>query len=188
MEQIEIPELFNKWAIKWLRKLNKEKVKERTTINKSLQDLYNDIQKQIDNLLRLRLKGLVDDDEYTHQKEVLLLEKKEVKGKLENTDKRANNWLELSEKTFHFATYARYWFINGTNEQKRGILQTLGSNLTLKDQKVLINLDKPLVILKNFKENEAKSLEKLEHIESVDLLGNIEVYATQFPNWLSRSV
>ena len=44
------------------------------------------------------------------------------------------------------------------------------------------------MILKNFKENEAESLEKLEHIESVDLLGNIEAYATQFPNWLSTLV
>lgn len=184
LEQIEIPEKFNQWAIKWLQKLNKEEVKERTNINKSLQSFYNDTQKQIYNLLHLRIKGLIDDEEYAHQKEVLLLEKKEVKDKLENTDKRANKWLELSEKTFHFATYARYWFVNGTNEQKRGILQTLGSNLTLNDQKVLINLDEPFMILKKFKENEAKSLEKLEHIESVDLLGNIEAYATQFPNWL----
>ena len=47
---------------------------------------------------------------------------------------------ENVEKGFNFATYGRIWFIEGDYETKRDILFSLGSNLTLKDGKVHLNV------------------------------------------------
>jgi hypothetical protein len=57
----------------------------------------------------------------------ILLEQQQVRRNLQETDKRADNWLELTEKTFNFACYARYWFANAkSSQQKREILAANG--------------------------------------------------------------
>lgn len=169
LQQITIPEKFTKWALAWLRKLHKEEVKERTTINDNFQKLYNDVQKQIDDLLTLRLKQMIDDEEYQRKKELLLLEKKEIKQKLENSDKRADDWLDLCERTYKFATYATVWFDKGTNQQKREILHALGSNLVLDKQNLSLNQRKPFAILAGNKEKVEILTETFEPEELLDL-------------------
>jgi len=62
---------------------------------------------------------------------------------------RQDRWLETSERFFNFATHARHWFVEGDMQQKREILSTLGSNLTLKDKKLSINAPKPFLVLKD---------------------------------------
>lgn len=52
----------------------------------------------------------------------------------------SDDWQEDVDKGFNFATYGRIWFIEGDYETKRDILFSLGSNLTLKDGKVHLNV------------------------------------------------
>lgn len=61
-----------------------------------------------------------------------------MKGKLRKTENRAENWIELTEKTFDFATYTRRHFISDDIETKKDIIRGLGSNFILKDRKVAI--------------------------------------------------
>jgi len=42
-------------------------------------------------------------------------------------------WIDLTEKTFNFATNARQAFINGDMHTKKEILMALGQNPTIKD-------------------------------------------------------
>lgn len=165
LSQIEIPQAFSDWAIKWLQKLNGKEISDRTTINKNLQNLYNDIQKQIDNLLDLLLKKLISQIEYQKKKEFLLAEKEELKKKLNSTEERANNWLELTEKTFNFSVNARHWFANGTPDQKRMILKTIGSDIILKDKKISLKQREPFLMIKKMKEENEKDLQKFGHKE-----------------------
>ena len=76
----------------------------------------------------MRLRDLVTDQEYLRQKEELLAEQRRLKEKHEDTEHRGGNWLELSEKTFLFARYARFWFENGSLKDRKLILEALGSN------------------------------------------------------------
>ncbi len=152
LKGIEIPKEFTDWALSWLQKQNNVEIEERSTIQKNLQNLYNDIQKQIDTLLDFLVKGFIEQNEYQRKKDLLLLERQEISKKLKTTEKRADDWLELTEKTFLFATYARVWFAEGTIEQKRTILRTLGTNLILKDKILSLDQHKPFVIMKQMKE------------------------------------
>jgi hypothetical protein len=54
---------------------------------------------------------------------------------------------ERTEKTLIYAHEAREKFEKGTLEEKRTILQEFGSNLLLRDKKLIIEAEKPLVIL-----------------------------------------
>jgi len=83
------------------------------------------------------------DQEYHELKARLLKEKSSLERDLDQQGKGIEEWMELSEKTFQFARYAREWFKKGGPEVKKAILVGLGSNLTLKDQKLAITLHKP---------------------------------------------
>lgn len=61
-----------------------------------------------------------------------------MRDKLRGTEKRADQWLELTEKTFNYATYARSAFLKGDEQKKKEILLTLGSNPILENQKLLV--------------------------------------------------
>ena len=73
----------------------------------------------------------------------------QFKENLRETEGRAEKWLELTEKTFNFATYARVKFNNGTLEEKKEILSALGSNPIIKDQKLAIQAYEWFEVIKN---------------------------------------
>jgi DNA invertase Pin-like site-specific DNA recombinase len=60
---------------------------------------------------------------------------------------RDTGTLELTEDTFRFGAYARFWFREGTPEQRRAILEGLSSNLKLNQKKLLAEPLKPLTFL-----------------------------------------
>jgi prefoldin subunit 5 len=67
------------------------------------------------------------------KKSELQAELANLKQKQRETESRSENWLELAEKTFDFATYARKAFITGNLQTKKQILMSLGQNPTIKD-------------------------------------------------------
>lgn len=150
LERINISEEFKKWAIKYLNEVTDLETKDRNTVIESQQAAYDGCVKRIDNLVRLKISPqntngeLLSDSEFKQQKEILLKEKESLLQKLQHTDNRIDDWLELTEKTFNFACYARQWFSEGNRETKQQILIGIGSNLTLKDGVVDIDLQKPL--------------------------------------------
>ncbi len=153
LAKFTIPESFKDWAIKWLQKEHRNEVKDRTDMKKGLQELDSKVQKQIDELLGLRLRSQIDDAEYEKNKKLLLLEQEQVRRNLQEADKRADNWLELSEKTFNFACYARYWFAHAKNsQQQREILACIGSNLMQKDRILSLYQRKPFKIINGMQE------------------------------------
>ena len=170
LSQIFIPESIKNWAIKILQRENTQEFQDRTMIKNNLQELDRDIQKQIDNLLDSLVKELIAQEEYQNKKEMLLLEQQQVRKKLGETDKRADNWLELSERTFNFACYARYWFAHGSNQEKREILSTLGTNLMIKDRKLLLYQRKPFQILNGMREKIEILLNVYEPDELIDTI------------------
>ena len=78
-------------------------------------------------------------------------EQEKWEGKIKETKHRQHNWLELSEATFNFATYSRFWYAdaiqNNDLQRKREILTTLGSNLTLKDKILHLEAPEPFNII-----------------------------------------
>ena len=57
---------------------------------------------------------------------------------MRETEARAERWLELTEKTFNFATYARKAFLSGGVETKKEILMALGQSAIIKGGKLTI--------------------------------------------------
>ena len=65
-------------------------------------------------------------------------------GRAENTD---TSLLNLARKTLDFQANGIYRFQKGTPQAKRLILQIIGSNLFLKDRKLLLDFKKPFLAI-----------------------------------------
>ncbi len=168
LESFTIPEEFLHWAIEILRKQQMAEEFDRTAILKSQQTNFNSCVQRIDNLLGLFIssqntdKSLLNDDEFKAQKVALMAEKARLEQELRGTERRVNDWFELSEKTFQFATYAQLWFDEGDFEQKTRILRTLGQNLILMNGKLNVQLEKPYHILSEGLKNEILQKARVE--------------------------
>ncbi len=184
LSEIQISEKFKEWALKYLREIHEQEVDDRSHIYQNLQETYNGTQKELDNLLDLRIRELVSDQEYQTKKADLLKEQRKLKENLGDTEDRASKWLELSEKTFNLACYARHWFEKGNLNDKKSILLAIGSDFVLKDRKLDVQLQKPYFILKDAKEHEEKYAERFELPESVVLSPQTRDFAIQNPTWL----
>ena len=149
LTNIHISEEFKNWAIKYLKEENEKEVSSRENIFASQRKAYDSCLKKLENLFQLKISplnsdgSLLSDEEYAKQKAELMKEKARLEEILNDTEGRVEKWLETGEKVFNFARYARYWFKNGSSQEKAQILQALGSNLTLKDKKLLIELKTP---------------------------------------------
>ena len=93
----------------------------------------------------MRLRVSVEPSTYTSDLKVTMTrnkngfdERKRLEKRLQSYDADQEKWAELTKETFNFACHARYWFENGSMEEKTQILEALGENLTIKDRKLCI--------------------------------------------------
>lgn len=92
--------------------------------------------------------SLMTDEEFKSFKAEIEAEKASLEAKLASIAASEDDWLSVAEKSFDFATQARYWFKHGTREQKREIVKNLGLNLKLVNKTFCYDLQKPLLPIK----------------------------------------
>jgi predicted metal-binding protein len=168
LTRISISERFKEWALKYLHEIRKDEAKATEDILALKQKRYENIVKQLDNLLLKYTApenadgSIMTDKDYTGLRTRLLKEKNELEAELNATGRQIEDWVELTEKTFNFARYARIWFAKGDLQTKRTIFACLGSDFILKDGKLALTLRKPFnFIFENLSQAE-KELVRLE--------------------------
>lgn len=180
LKKLEIPTDFKEWALDNLREANKKEISDREAIFGSQRREYDACVRKIDNLIDMRADDQITENEYNKKRQRLLTEKARLKEMLNDTDKRVDSWLEVVEKGFNFAETASEMFSdpNIDEEIKKDIFVSLGSNLTLKDEKLSIEWDFPLSPIKSMA-SEVKAInERLEPPKNVDIKSYMdEIYS-----------
>ena len=100
---------------------------------------------------------------------------------LKETNRRADQWFELTEETFNFAYYARMHFANGDIPKKREIFAKLGSNFVLTNKYLALDLKEEYLA---FTPEYRKRLEALEPDKQRLITLRNAGLAPQNPNWL----
>ncbi|OGE96813.1 MAG: hypothetical protein A3A83_02110 [Candidatus Doudnabacteria bacterium RIFCSPLOWO2_01_FULL_48_57] len=149
IEKITILPEFRKIALDILHRANDEEVEKRSKVYESQHRTLEDIQKQLGELTGMRVRGMLTDEEYMAEKEELQKQQIILKQHTVHTEARVDRWLELTEQTFDFATYAGAKFIHGDIQTKKEIAMALGQNFILKDGKLAYNLHEWFVPIKN---------------------------------------
>jgi site-specific DNA recombinase len=114
-------------------------------LKRSLEQALESCRHSLENLTKLRYRELINDDEFLRQRADLTLEQSKL---LERMTQLGNeNWIEPSRNLFLFSNRAAFWLTHGNPSEKRLILSTVGSNLSLKAKKLSIDVRKPFQIL-----------------------------------------
>ena len=190
LSRAAISDRFRSWAIKQLNEMSDREVSDRNTILDSLQNTYKDCVTRIDNLVRLYTRTdnidgeLLSTDEFKSQKRELMNEKSGLEEKLKDTGDRVSKWVELSERTFNFACYARHWFAYGDTLTKRSILQGIGSNLSLLDKIVRVSDENPIQFIEIARSEEPSIAPKFEPSFQPDTKAQLEAYWSENPSLL----
>ena len=149
LEKLTIPEAFIEWAMKYVRETHEQEAKERELMGQSVETAYQKTQRQIDGLLDLRLRELIGDEEFEAKRKELLQERARLNERRGDGEHNADRWFELVERTLRFAQTARNRFAAGSVDEKRLILETVGSNLLLKDKTLQFEPVAPFKYLQN---------------------------------------
>jgi hypothetical protein len=143
-----LPE-FLQWALDGLNKKNDAEIEDRSKIYEMQHKTLVETQKELDELTKMRYRQLIDDEAFIKERNLLQAKITNLKSKLRETEGRAERWLELTERTFNFATYARKTFLMGGLERKREILMALGKTPIIKNEKLTIEANEWFVPVKN---------------------------------------
>jgi len=142
LKEITISDKFHSWALTQLEKARAERSDSIEKIGPSLQNAVDATSKELENLTRLRLRDLITDNEFVSQRQRLELERLKLQQNLEKL-KQTSSWLEPARLFISLSNRAISWFTAGDVETKRLVLEITGSNLLLKDKKLLIEAAKP---------------------------------------------
>ncbi len=153
LEKYTILPEFLQWALEGLNKKNDTEIEDRSKIYEMRHKSLVETQKELDELTKMRYRQLIDDETFIKEKNTLQDKISQFKENLRETETRADKWLELTEKTFYFAAYARKAFINAKGEKglelKKEILMALGKTPIIKDRKLIIEPNEWFVPIKN---------------------------------------
>ena len=147
LKSLQTSEKYCRWAIKHLKESHELESGTRQSIQETQQAAYNKITRNLDSLMQMRIDGEVDEAEYAKQKSKLLQEKEKYEQLMSDISRRQNQALELSERTFRFICCSRFWLRDGSINDKKEILATLSSNLTLNNKILHIDAPEPFKII-----------------------------------------
>lgn len=140
--EITISPELHAWA---LRQLEASRGTERESLEarrRSLEAALEDASSALTNLTRLRVRGMINDEEFLEQRKELEREERQLQKKLARMAD-GDRWLEPAHLVASFSRRAVSWFREGDKETKRLILESVGSNLELTDKKLSIHAKKP---------------------------------------------
>lgn len=147
LDSITITRNLENWAIGMLQKYREEQSSNNLARTRALQIRAEGVKKEISELVSIRLRGLVTDQEYTEKKRELEDERVKLHEFLEDEDLTFSNVIDRTIEVYQFARRAKEIFQTGDLEVKRDILQFTSSKLVLKDKSLRIEPHKPLFFI-----------------------------------------
>ena len=168
LKKYEVPEDFKAWAIQYLSEVQDDEDVRQKLITDNILKRLTAVKSQLNQLIRLwtslenENRSLLSDEEYQEQRKDLLDQRESLEDEIKESDTIQDEYIELTEKTFNFATYARYWFKEGDSDTKTLILKSLGYNLTLQGKKINFPIQKPFFLVRKSYEDLTAQMVKEE--------------------------
>lgn len=131
---IDISEDFLDWALKYLNEMHEQDQVEFQSKFENVEKAHDGCERQLKELLDIRIKGLITDEEFEQKRMNLTREKNLLKCQLDDPERHTGRGLELAERTCRFAHDLVDRFKNGTIEDRKLIIETVGSNRILRDK------------------------------------------------------
>lgn len=181
---IEYPDPYLGWARRHLTSFHADESATRGVALRSLEQTHDALKQQLRRLTNLRLREILPEEEFLQEREGLVKQELSLREARATAAGQAPHWLELSENAFSFANQAEKRFRDGSLAEKREVIQTAGSNLTLRDKTLAISLHKPFVLMTD----KSKIAASWALAEGIRTFFTEHPTLVQWPKWVTESV
>lgn len=138
LDSYELVPKLEEWSMEAFRQMAEEEIKDRNSVQSMQNSTVTGIQNQLDTLLDMASKKLIDGNEYERKTKQLKAELKHVHEEQSDTINRIENWYEFATSTFEKLTDASNKFSKGDIIEKKDILLAIGQNPILYEGKLQI--------------------------------------------------
>jgi DNA invertase Pin-like site-specific DNA recombinase len=142
VEETALPEKFHDFELERLDRLTAEDGELEEKRKQALENQAAALDRQLVNLKKLRIRDILDDAEFLEERQSLTRERLRVAQEIERAAETENRF-EPARLLVAFTKIAASRFRDGTPEEKRGIVEILGSNPRLRDRELRIDAAKP---------------------------------------------
>ena len=147
---LEISPALRDWCLKHLDELDQQKKQNEFEIRASLESEKKSKEKEYEELIKMKMKGLIEEDDFRALKISLKTDMERIENSLKNLSGSGNTeTLEKAKKAFNLAVGIAEIFRSGKFEEKTETLSETCSNLTLKDKILSITNDDLFSIIIN---------------------------------------
>ena len=137
-------------ALTVIERQKDETIEKSKAVISSLKKKINESERDLAELLTIKLRKLLSDEEFTAKKATLESETQSLKSELASIKRSPNYTSERSRQVFEVASAIRTKFQSGSDREKRSIIRQVGSNLVLTDKKLLITAKEPFCYFEKF--------------------------------------
>jgi site-specific DNA recombinase len=164
LDTYEFAPEMNEWAMEAFRQFADQEVQERNSVQTMQNRTITNTQTQLDRLLDMATRGLINDDEYKTKGALLKVELKHLHEEQADTAHRVKNWYEIATETFEKLTYASTKFTEGDVANKKDVLLAIGQNPVLMNGKLYITPNRWLLPVANSARGIRAELEKVRNL------------------------
>lgn len=145
MNSYELHPKMYEWTMEALREFAGKEVAERNSVQDAQNKAITNTQAQLDKLLDLVTRGVIDDDAYKNKSVILKADLARLQEEQADISHRVKNWYEIVEQTFEKLTTVSEKFKHGDVAAKKDILLAIGQNPVLNNGVLEIEANKWLM-------------------------------------------
>jgi len=183
LDSIEIPEDFVKWAIKQLEKESKTDTNAFAAKRTQLKKEYESNEVMSENLVDKLMRNVITEELYQATVKRYEEKQRQIEKSLKKYGRMKVDWLKKLEEDFSFASTARKRFAEGDINTKREVFFKLGSNFSLKDGKLFIELRKPYFAIQKSKKEVQPIFSRFELSADRMTMRKNDASTSQIPIW-----
>lgn len=156
---LEISPALRDWCLKHLDEIEVQKKQSEFEIKSSLELEKKAKEKEYEELIRMKMKGLIEEEDFIRLKTALKTDIERLENQLKSMQGSGEaEALKKAKEAFNLAVGIAEIFRNGKFEEKSEALSETNSNLTLKDKKLNITNDNLFsIIINGLLEEKAKN-------------------------------
>jgi DNA invertase Pin-like site-specific DNA recombinase len=173
LSSIKISPAFHKWAMTELEKEHEKEKLDKESIVYNQQREYDKVVTMLERLFQMRISGDIDSDKYQEEKKKLEEEQERLKSYLDSVNAKAQNWIHDARRLMKFCERAKYEFETGSQDKRRQIIAALGTEHTLTDRIVKLEIEKPFLVIQEMASTGDSNFERLEPLNNIVQQGYI---------------
>ena len=157
VKKIQINDMLKELLTEAIRRSHKKEKEMHSIGIQEWENMYKTAEDRLNKLFELFYGGAINKDEFSQRKEEIMDEKQKAKEHLDTHGEAQKSWLNYSEKLIITTNHVYQVFKDGTPEEVKLLMKTVGKNFILKDGNVSFQFKEPFNMIARLSEHKSSN-------------------------------